>query len=154
MSEIPLAGRLPLLLALAAVGACATSPPATSPPVASPPATAPVGTAGATPTASVAVVREAGGGGVVYVSFRSETAVAISPGHALRVETPTGTFEAPLGSVPQRAAEGAMNVSSAEYRLSEAGVRALDLAGDRARVSLHDGRAYRSYAVRRSDNVE
>ncbi|HEX8386792.1 MAG TPA: hypothetical protein VF576_11445 [Rubricoccaceae bacterium] len=143
--------RLPLLLALTAVGACATTSPTTETAPSVPQA---AGTAVSTPTADVAVVREPGGGAVVFVSFRTEAAVTISPGHPLRVKTSGGTFEAPLEGGPQRSAEGAATVSSAEYRVDEAGATALDYAGNGAQVLVHDGRAYRTYQVRRTDLLE
>jgi hypothetical protein len=105
-------------------------------------------------TADVSVIREPGGGAVVFVSFRTASPIEISPGHALRVETPTGRFEAALGGRPHRVNQEGAALLSAEYRLAEAGARALDAAGDRARVSVHDGEAYRTYAVRRQDVID
>lgn len=139
--------RLLLLIALAGIGACATSAP--------PDRAASSGTAQADSlVADVSVVREPGGGAVVFVSFRADAPVALSATHALRVETPGGTFEAPLANAPASALEGDATVTSAAYELEEAGVRALDSAGDRARIAVHDGRAYRAHAIRRTDVLE
>ena len=102
----------------------------------------------------MSVIREPGGGAVVTVAFRAVSAVPMSPGHALRVETPEGMFEATLATAPEQTAEGAVVRTSATYRLAEAGVVALDAAGARARVGVHDGTAYRTHAVRRVDLVE
>lgn len=138
------------LLALSALGACIATDPVT-------PAATPASTTAASAvadTADVSVIREPGGGAVVTVAFRSAAAVPMSRTHALRVETPAGTFEASPATDPEQTAEGAVVRTSATYRLAEAGVRALDAAGDRARVLVHDGTAYRSYVVRRADLVE
>ena len=137
-----------LLLALSALGACVAAAPGPAAPGAAPASSA------APDTADVSVIREPGGGAVVTVAFRAASAVPMSPGHALRVETPEGMFEATLATAPEQTAEGAVVRTSATYRLAEAGVVALDAAGARARVGVHDGTAYRTHAVRRVDLVE
>ena len=104
--------------------------------------------------ADVAVVRHLEGGSSVFVSFRSPAAVAVSPSQPLRVETPAGRFEATLVGVPAVAVQGDAVVTSAEYRLSEAGTVALDRAGNMARLGVHDGTAVRVVGVRRSDLIE
>lgn len=139
--------RLLLLLTLAAVGACATSAP--------PDRSASTGTAVADSlVADVSVVREPGGGALVIVTFRADAPVSLSATHALRVVTPGGTFEATLASDPAEILQGGQTVTSATYQLHEAGVQALDVAGNRARIATHDGRAYRSHAIRRVDTLE
>lgn len=111
-------------------------------------------------TADVSVVREAEGGAVVLVqlSLSSDDGpsgwVPISAERPLRVETPQGTFEAAIDGAPERYVVHVTQVSSARYRLAEAGVVALDVAGGRARVLVYDGTAYRAYAVRRTDIME
>ena len=108
--------------------------------------------------ADVSVVREPAGGAVVLVqlSLGGEAGgwVPISAARPLRVETPAGTFEAAIDGAPERYVVHVTEVSSARYRLAEAGVVALDAAGGSARVSVHDGTTYRTYAVRRVDFAE
>jgi len=144
--------RFSLLLALAAVGACATPPPASD---SSTPA--PVGAAEAD-TALVSLIQEPDGSALVSVTFRSEenapSGVAISPDYPLRIETPTGTFEAALDGEPRGVVVHVTTESSADYRLAAAGVSAMEQAGEGARVSVHDGERYRAYAVRRVDFLE
>ena len=105
----------------------------------------------------MSVIREPGGGAVVTVEFRSadfDDRVTISPQRPLRVGTPDGTFEAPISGEPEVWVVHVTTISLARYRLAEAGVVALDAAGDRARVLVHDGTAYRTHIVRRTDVVE
>ena len=104
--------------------------------------------------ADVAVIRHPEGGSSVFVSFRAPAAVAVSASQPLRIETPAGTFEATLVGVPGLAVQGDATVTSAEYRLSEAGTLALDRAGNTARLGVHDGDAVQTVAVRRSDLFE
>ena len=166
---------LALLLAAPLAGCAATTsrdaagtPPAETPPQRSSPRAATSSAARPAPSAAdspraaradslvadVAVIRRPEGGSSVFVSFRSPAAVAVSPSQPLRVVTPAGTFEAPLVSVPAVAVQGDAVVTSAEYRLGEAGTVALDRAGNAARLGVHDGTAVRSVAVRRSDFLE
>ena len=112
--------------------------------------------------ADVSVVREPAGGAVVLVQLSLGDGLSGGPGgwvpisaaRPLRVETPAGTFEAAIDGAPERYVVHVTEVSSARYRLAEAGVVALDAAGGSARVSVHDGTTYRIYAVRRVDFAE
>ena len=121
----------------------------------------PAGSASERPAvADVSVVREAEGGAVVLVQLSLDSAdgatgwVPISAERPLRVETPAGTFEAAIDGAPERTVVHVSQVSSARYRLAEAGVVALDAAGGSARVSVHDGTTYHTYTVRRADFAE
>ncbi|HEX9951877.1 MAG TPA: hypothetical protein VGB53_08930 [Rubricoccaceae bacterium] len=170
MPSAALALRSGLTLLLAApLAGCVAAPPVTATPasatsaathsaVAEPPGAARRNAPGAARAdslvADVAVIRQPEGGSSVFVSFRGSAAVAVSGTHALRVETPVGTFEATLVGMPAVAVQGDATVTSAEYRLGEAGTLALDRAGNTARLGFHDGMAVRSVGVRRSDLFE
>ncbi|HEX8297757.1 MAG TPA: hypothetical protein VF594_01240 [Rubricoccaceae bacterium] len=150
------AATFAVLLAAPLAGCTSVRPPEPAPAsVSSAPAPTPAPASRADSlVADVAVIRQPAGGSSVFVSFRGSAAVAVSGTHALRVETAAGTFEAPLVGAPAVAQQADAMVTSAEYRLSEAGTLALDRAGNTARLGVHDGTAVRSVAVRRSDLLE
>ena len=104
--------------------------------------------------ANVAVIRRAEGGADVVVSFVAPAEVRIAPGRLLRVDVPGGPFEAAFVLGPDVSVQADAVVTTAEYRISEAGAAALDRAGTTARLGIDDGTGVRTVAIRRSDIVE
>lgn len=138
-----------LLLAVLVPGCLAARPAA--------PAAAPVLGTSISPdglVATVAVIHQGVGGADVVVSFVADAPVRIDPVQPMRVDVPGGPFEALLMVGPDVSVQADAVVTTAEYRISEAGAAALERAGTTARLGIDDGTGVRSVAIRRSDIVE